>query len=168
MCFIWTQLVVEHLVEMLAASRRIWSKRAMKHNEKYDVDLAKSFTELHPSVFLGCPGLFSSWLRIRDWFYCHPISREVNDRPDSKRVAMAEAERGDFQTFQKLTKKNGNNFQCNACNALQIFTFPTSFLSFCIIPTFRILGFFARWEFLWAIPPQLSLRRGCHWKQPSA
>ena len=124
-CFIWTQLVVEHLVEMLAASRRIWSKRAMKRNEKY-VDLAKSFTELHPSVFLGCPGFFL--IRIRDWFYCHPISRKVNDRPDSKRVAMAEAERLDFQTFRKVFKKTWQQFpmQCMQC-----------FLSFCIIPTFR-------------------------------
>ena len=166
MCFIWTQLVVEHLVEMLAASRRIWSKRAMKHNEKY-VDLAKSFTELHPSVFLGWA--FSSWLRIRDWFYCHPISREVNDRPDSKRVAMAEAERLDFQTFQKLPK-NGNNFQWFPMQYMQCFTdlYSSNILSVILHHPHLSLGFFARWEFLWAIPPQLSLRKGCHWKQPSA
>lgn len=69
-----------------------------------------------------------------------------SDQPRSQWQARLQASRygrgwtAGLPNLPKTAKKTAtisNDFQCNACNALQIFTFPTSFLSFCIIPTFR-------------------------------
>lgn len=88
---------------MLAASRRIWSKRAMKHNEKYDVDLAKSFTELHPSVFLGCPGFFPhGWGFVIDFIVIRSAAKSMTGQTPSESL---------WQRLNGGTSKPSKNWQ---------------------------------------------------------